>query len=96
MLLIYYRDKNGKILRYHLPPKDWTPEQLNAEMEKFNEKGDVKVFCQEIEENSLEMHLYKKAQFHRRFPKEVVRAALDALEEARNAIECIETEDHNG
>lgn len=96
MKLIYYRDKGGKILRYHLPPKDWTPEQLEAEMEKFNEIGDAKVFCQEIEENSLEMHLYEMAQYRKRFPKDVIQDALDALEAARDAIQCLETEDGNG
>ena len=96
MQLIYYREKDGKILRYHLPPKDWTPEQIKAEMEKFNEKGDAKVFCQEILEGSLEMHLYEMAQYRKRFPKDVIQDALDALEAARDAIQCLETEDGNG
>jgi len=92
MQLIYYRDKNGKILRHHLPPKNLTPERLAAEMAKFNEKGDEKVFLQEIEEGSLEMHLYEMAKYRRRFPQEVVQAALDAIDEARDAINCLESE----
>lgn len=92
MLLIFYRDKSGKILRHHLPPKDMTSEQLTAEMAKFNEKGDVKVYSKEIEEGSLEMYLFEKAQYRRHFAKEVVRAALDAIEEARDCISCLEEE----
>lgn len=94
MLLIYYRNKDGgDILRYHLPPKNMTPEQLKAEMAKFNEDGDAKVYCQEIKENSLEMFLYEKAQYRKRFTKEVITAALDAISEARDAIECLDVED---
>ena len=50
MKLIYYRDGEGKIIRYHLPPKELAPEQLEAEMAKFNKLGDTKVYAQEIEE----------------------------------------------
>ena len=96
MKLIYYRDKAGKILRYHLPPEKMTQEQLEASMAEFNEKGDAKVYLHEIEEGSLEMHLYEQAQYRKRFPKEVVQQALDALEEARDAIRCLEWEDGEG
>lgn len=92
MILIYYKNKNGKIMRHHLPPKDWTKEQLEAEMAKFNEQGDTKVYAQEIEEGSLEMHLYEMAQYRKRYPQEIIRAALDAIDEARDAINCLEAE----
>ena len=90
MKLIYYRDGEGKIIRYHLPPKEWTPEKLEAEMAKFNETGDAKVYAQEIAEDSLEMYLYKRAEHQRCYPKEIIQAALDAIEEARDAINCLE------
>ena len=96
MQLIYYRDGNGKILRHHLPPKGWTQEQLEAEVAKFNEHGESKAYIHEIEEGSLEMHLYEKAQLRKKFPKENVMQALDALEEAQDAIRCLEWEDSNG
>lgn len=92
MTLIYYRNGNGKIVRYHLPPKGMTPEQLKTAMEEFNAKGDDKVYAQEIEEGSLEMCLYERAQYQLRFPKEAIQAALDAIEEARDAINCLEAE----
>ena len=93
MKLIYYRNKDGKILRHHLPPKGMSPEQLETAMAEFNEKGEEQVYLHEIEEGSLEMHLYEMAQYHRRFPQEVIRAALDAIDEARDAINCLEAED---
>lgn len=92
MTLVYYRNGNGKIIRYHLPPKEWTTEQLAAEMAKFNEKGDAKVYAQEIQEDSLEMYLYERAEHQKRYPKEIIQAALDAIEEARDAINCLEAE----
>lgn len=92
MKLIYYRDKNGKILRYQLPPKKMTQEQLEAAMAEFNETGDAKVYLHEIEEGSLEMYLYEQAQYRKRFSKEAVQQALDAPEEAKDAIRCLEWE----
>lgn len=92
MTLIYYRDGNGKIIRYHLPPKELSPERLAEEMERFNATGDAKVYTHEIKEDSLEMFLYEKAQYHKRYPKEIIQAALDAIEEARDAINCLELE----
>ena len=92
MTLIYYRDKDGKILRYQQMPKGWTLEQLEAEMEKFNKVGDVKVYRHEVEDGSLEMFLFEKAKYRKRYSKEIIRAALDAIEEARDAIDCIDVE----
>lgn len=92
MELIYYRDSNGKIYRYHLPPGDLTKEKLAIEMARFNERYDAKVFCQEIEEGSLEMYLFEQAQIRKRFPKGLVQDALDSLAEARGAIECLDVE----
>ena len=93
MRLIYYRDGNGKILRNHLPPKGWTQEQIETAVAEFNEKGDAKAYIHEIEEGSLEMYLYEQAQLRKKFPKEIVMQALDALEEAQDAIRCLEWEE---
>jgi len=90
MKLIYYRDGEGKIIRYHLPPKELAPEQLEAEMAKFNKLGDTKVYAQEIEEGSLEMRLWEDTQKRRRFVEQTVEDAKDAIREALNAIECLE------
>lgn len=90
MILIYYRDNDGKIVRHHLPHKDMTPEQLAAAMEEFNERGDTKVYAQEIEEGSLEMYLWECAQKQKRFTEETVQAARDAIREALDCIDCLE------
>lgn len=93
MLLIFYRDKTGKILRYHLPPKGMTPEQLTEEMAKFNERNDTQVYSKEIEEGSLEMHLFERAQYRRLYSQGIIQAALDAIAEARDCINCLEGDD---
>ena len=93
MQVIYYRDGNGKILRHHLPPKGWTFEQIESAIAEFNEHGEAKAYLKNIEEGSLEMHLYEQAQLRKKFPKDVVMQALDALEEAQDAIRCLEWED---
>lgn len=90
MKLIYYRDGNGKILRHHLPPKDMTPKQLEEAVAEFNTKNTTQASIRDIEEGSLEMYLYESAQKQRRFTEETIQAALDAIEEARDAINCLE------
>ena len=92
MTLVYYRDGNGKVIRHHLPPKGLTQKQLEEAVAEFNVKNTTQAFIQEIQDDSLEMHLFERAQYQRRFPKEVIQAALDAIEEARDAINCLEAE----
>lgn len=93
MQIIYYRtSEDGKVVRYHLPPKGMTPEQIETEISKFNEKGDAKAYIYNIEEGSVEMFLYEQAQYRRRFPKEIIESALDAISEARDAVLCLEQE----
>ena len=93
MTLIYYKNKDGKVYHFHLPTKEMTPEKLKNAMERFNEKGDAKVYTREIEEGSLEMLLVESAMRSKLFPKQAIMDALDAIAEARDAIECLNTED---
>ena len=37
MILIYYKDKTGKIVDHMQPPKDWTLRQVEQEIRSFNE-----------------------------------------------------------
>lgn len=90
MVLIFYRDGTGKIIRTQRPPIDWPPERLAAEIEKFNSEGDVKAYSQELKEDSLEFYLYEYAQKQRRYTKDTIQAALDAIEEARDCINSLE------
>ena len=36
MQLVYYRNQEGKITSHHNVPKDWTPEYLKEQIEKYN------------------------------------------------------------
>lgn len=96
MKLIYYRDGEGNIKRYHLPPPQMSEEELTAAIEAFNAKGEKKAFCAEIEENSLEMFLFEKARWQKRFPKLMIEEALEALSEARDAIQMLEADEETG
>ena len=61
--------------------------------------GENKAFCAKIEENSLEMFLYEKARWQRRFPKLMIEEALETLEalsEARDAIQMLEADEETG
>lgn len=90
MIVIYYRDKDGKIQHYGRLEKEVTKEQLAAKLEEYNSMGGMQACAQEIHEGSLEMHLFEMAQYRKRYPIEIIRAALDAIDEAREAIESMD------
>lgn len=94
MTLIFYRDATGKIRNHQRPPIDWTPEKLQAEMERFNKESDIKAYTQEIKEDSLEFYLYECAQKRLQYTKESIEDALSALDQARDYINSLEVADH--
>lgn len=91
MILIYYKNNDGKIVRHHPARNGETLEQLQALAEEYNSKClNQKAFIQEIQEDSLEMYLWECAQKQKRFTEETVQAARDAIREALYCIDCLE------
>lgn len=91
MILIYYKNKDGKIVRHHPARDGRTLEQLQDAVEIYNNNGhDQKAYIQEIQEDSLEMYLWEYAQKQKRFTEETVQAARDAIREALDCIDCLE------
>lgn len=91
MILIYYKNNDGKIVRHHPERTGKTLEQLQALAEEYNSKGYTQqAYIQELPEDSLEMYLWECAQKQKRFTEETVEAAKDAIREALDAINCLE------
>ena len=59
MTLICYKNDKGKIVRYHLPPKDMTPKQLEEAVASFNEKNAATIL-NAVEELKAESEKMKK------------------------------------
>ena len=91
MILIYYTNISGKIVRCHLPPKDWSADRLELAMRDYNKRGPDTVHLQEIKENSLTAYLFEQAQLRRKLPAEAIRDAIDALSDAHNALDYLAT-----
>ena len=63
MQLVYYRNQEGKITSHHNVPKDWTPEYLKEQIEKYNSTNSPshKAFLVEVEDGSFEQYLLETA-----------------------------------
>ena len=67
MQLVYYRNQEGKITSHHNVPKDWTPEYLKEQIEKYNSTNSSshKAFLVEVEDGSFEQYLLDS--LHRKY-----------------------------
>ena len=96
MIIVYYRDKKtGAITRHHNGPLACTAEETVALAKEFNEKNkdkdDVPIaYVHEPDPGSLTEHLLNYLERKHKYTEETIRAALDALEEARDAINSLE------
>lgn len=91
MILIYYKNKDGKIVRHHTTRNGETLESLQPLADDYNVKHETeKAYIQDLPEDSLEMYLWECAQKQKRFTEETVEAAKDAIREALDAIDCLE------
>lgn len=63
MVLIYYKDKNGNIVDFFIPPDTWTFEQANQEIENFNklQNHTTEAYMEFFRDGSLGEYLVKKA-----------------------------------
>ena len=106
MQLVYYRNQEGKITSHHNVPKDWTPEYLKEQIEKYNSTNSPshKAFLVEVEDGSFEQYLLDS--LHRKYrPRfsarhetarlaaDTIQAAKDALGEALDCIESLEVKE---
>lgn len=91
MILVYYRDVAGKIVRHHTVRDGETLENIQSLVEHYNDTyQDRTAYVQDIQEDSLEMYLFECAQKKKLFTEQTIEDAKDAIREALSAIECLE------
>jgi len=87
MIVAYYTNDEGIIVRHHKIPDDMNPLELQEKIAEYNKKSRDKAHVKEIADGGLEAYLFDLANRKLRLNKEVVQDALDALQEARGLIE---------
>lgn len=92
MIIVYYRDADGKIVRCHTPPEDWTMETVRERIDQFNSEQGHKAtaYALQTEEGSIEAYLYQKAQERAAWDKKALREAIDAIEDALDTVRGLE------
>lgn len=87
MRIVYYRDEAGNIKQHSGIPEEWSNDELALRLLKYNhEHPEYKATIVEIEHGSFEEYLLGLVKKARQRAKDDIQAALDAIEEARDAI----------
>lgn len=95
MLLVYYRDKDGAIVRHHPVHEGVTPDQLRENIRAYNfeeaRKKDGKTAnFEEVEDGTLLAYMVKKAAERRKLDKEAVEDAISSIEDALDTVRELE------
>lgn len=80
---------------HHNVPKDWSPEYLKEQIEKYNSTNSPshKAFLVEVEDGSFEQYLLDSLHRKYRLAADAIQAAKDALGEALDCIESLEVKE---
>lgn len=95
MLIIYYKDKDGKIVGCHGNTGEKTLDELKELRYRYNldsEKTGKTAYVEEVEDDSLTAYLFNKADARKKYDKERFRDAADLLESALDAVKELEWE----
>lgn len=95
MLLVYYRDKDGAIVRHHPAPEGMTLEQLQENIRAYNfeearKKDGRTVHFEEVEDGTLLAYMVHKAAERKKLDKEAVQDAISSIEDALDAVRSLE------
>lgn len=94
MTVIYYK-KDGKITMYHKAPTSWTCEYLEEKVRSYNNENGNREHPQTAHiydppEGSFEEYLLGYAERKAQYTAESIQEAKDAIERARDMLECLE------
>ena len=96
MKVVYYKHIRDNVIGNHqILPEEWSDAEIEEKRKRYNEKNGniVQASVVDVEEGSFMAYLLERADQRRKFPKEAIQEALDALDEARAAIWSLEVED---
>lgn len=83
MVIIYYRNKDGEITRYHSVSEYVTMEKLKAFVDDLNRdeiKDGTTAYIEEVDDNSLTAQLFRESIKMREYDEEELRYMIDFLE----------------
>ncbi len=92
MIIIYYRDKDGKITHHHAAPEGWTLEVTQERIDQYNSEPGHKTTAQALqaEAGSIEAYLFQKAAKQKKWDKEALQDAISSIEDALDAVRGLE------
>ena len=95
MLLVYYRDKDGAIVRHHPAPEGMTLEQLQKNITVYNFEDATRkefrtAYFEEVEDGTLLAYMVQKAAERKKLDNEAVQYAIGCIEEALSAVPGLE------
>lgn len=94
MKLIFYRDKNsGKLFNYHKPSEKMTESEVKKAIYRMNSNPKEKLTVELVEINEYGEFLFEKAEAKRCFSSECIQEAIDALDNAKDLINCLITKE---
>lgn len=88
MRIIYYTDKDGRIVHHHAPPESMSPQETDEAVRAYNlEPGhDRTAHVQDAENDGLTAYLFRKTAEKRQLDKQAVQDAIDSLEDALDTV----------
>ncbi len=92
MIIIYYRDKDGKITQHHAAPDDWTMEAVQERIDQYNsEPGHTTTaHAHQADNGSVEVYLFQKAAERKKWDAEALQDAISSIEDALDAVRGLE------
>ncbi len=93
MIIIYYRDKDGKIMNSHGNTAEKTLDELKEMAEIFNrDSGRTKrtAYIAEVEDDSITAYLFQKAAERKKWDSEALQDAISSIEDALDAVRGLE------
>lgn len=92
MKFVYYEDCiTGEVVKCEALPDAWDEKRIEDELRKFNarENKTANAYVSEAEDGSLTAYLIREAKARWSCPREAVDLALEALDDAKSAIESL-------
>lgn len=93
MVIVYYKDQEGKITYHHGPREGQTADVLRALTEEYNQtkkENQRTAYVEEVDDDSLAAYLFRKAAERKKRDKEELDYAISSIEDALQAVRSLE------
>lgn len=93
MVIVYYKDAEGKIVHHHGPREGQTADELRELTKEYNQtkkESQRTAYVEEVPDDSLTAYLFRKAAERKKRDKEELDYAISSLEDALDAVRSLE------